>query len=68
MVRVPHAVPELIAHNMVREALAPALQAPYHSDDDLDAIVARATMVGVLVRVCVREKESTKEEHYGGCA
>jgi hypothetical protein len=42
--RSDQARPILIAHNMVHDALAPALQAKYDGAEELDAIVARATM------------------------
>jgi hypothetical protein len=42
--RSDQARPILIAHNMVHDALAPALQAKYDGEEELDAIVARATM------------------------
>ena len=42
--RSEQARPILIAHNMVHDALAPALLAKYEGEEELDAIVARATM------------------------
>lgn len=42
--RSDQARPVLVAHNMVHDALAPALQAKYDGAEELDAIVARATM------------------------
>jgi len=42
--RCDQARPILIAHNIVYDALAPALMAKYEGNEELDAIVARATM------------------------
>ena len=62
--RSDQARPILIAHNIVHDALAPALLARYDGEEELDAIVARATMAMANIMAHTYHPQSRTSSYY----